>query len=152
MTYEELLKDAESQDLTVKEKPLMGHRGRIKGNKIAIKKDMPTITKACVLAEELGHYYTNSGNILDLSDIKNRKQELQARFWAYNKQIGLLGIVQSFENRCRDLSEMAEYLNVTEEFLSDALACYKGKYGVSVKIDNYIIYFEPSLYIMKTFE
>jgi len=76
-----------------------------------------TIEKKCVLSEELGHHYTTAGNILDLSDVRNRKQELQARLWAYNKHIGLLGIVQAFENRCKDLSEMAEYLNVTEDFL-----------------------------------
>lgn len=35
--------------------------------------------KACVLAEELGHYHTSSGNILDQGDVFNRKQELRAR-------------------------------------------------------------------------
>lgn len=40
---------------------------------------------------------------------------------------------------------MAEYLNVTEDFLAETLHCYKAKYGVCAKIDNYIIYFEPSL-------
>ncbi|MGB4437659.1 MAG: hypothetical protein WBJ13_00230, partial [Sedimentibacter sp.] len=73
----------------------------------------------------------------------------RARLWAYNKQIGLLGIVHAFEARCKDKHEMAEYLNVTEEFLSEALTCYKSKYAISVKIVNYIIYFEPNLYIMK---
>lgn len=58
-------------------------------------------------------------------------------------------IVQAFEARCRNKHEMAEYLNITEEFLSDALGCYKSKYGVSIKIANYIIYFEPCLQIVK---
>lgn len=39
----------------------------------------------------------------------------------------------------------AEYLGVTEQFLYDALKCYKQKYGIYTKIDNYIIYFEPCL-------
>lgn len=29
--------------------------------------------KTCVLAEELGHYYTTTGDILDQSDTMNRK-------------------------------------------------------------------------------
>ena len=38
---------------------------------------------------------------------------------------------------------MAEYLDVTEEYLEEAIDCYKAKYGLYVSIDNYIIYFEP---------
>lgn len=149
MTYEELLEEALHQGLTIKEKPLQANKGRIKGNKIAIKKDIPNVEKACVLAEELGHYHTNTGNIVNLSDVRNRKQELQARLWAYNKKIGLMGIINAYEARCKNKAEMAEYLEVTEEFLEDALKCYKNKYGMSVKLDNYEIYFEPCLYVLK---
>lgn len=45
--------------------------------------------KSCVLAEEIGRRYTTIGDILDQNDMNNRKQELRARLWAYNKQIGL---------------------------------------------------------------
>jgi hypothetical protein len=121
MTYDELLLEAEKNNLIVKEKPLKSHGGRIKGNRIAIKEDMTEIEKACILSEELGHYYVNAGNVINLSDVRNVKQEYQARLWAYNKQIGLIRIVQAFEDRCKDIHEMAEYLNVTEDFLSDAL-------------------------------
>ncbi len=56
MTYDELLEEASNYELIVKEKPLQGNKGRIKGNIIAIKKDIPTTKeKACVLAEELAH-------------------------------------------------------------------------------------------------
>lgn len=88
MNYEELLIEADNNELITKEVPLYANAGRIKGNRIALKKDIPTQPeKACVLAEELGHYYTSTGNILDMEDVRNRKQELRARFWAYNKQI-----------------------------------------------------------------
>ena len=40
---------------------------------------------------------------------------------------------------------MAEYLEVTEEFLRESLDMYRSKYGVCTTLDNYIIYFEPSL-------
>lgn len=111
---------------------------------IALNKEIDTSTeKACVLAEELGHHYTTVGNILDQSSVSNKKQELRARMWAYNKLIGLMGIIKSYEHGCQSYHEMAEYLDVTEEFLRDALKRYHQKYGVCTTVDNYIIYFEP---------
>ena len=134
MNYEELLIEADSNNLIAKEKPLLANAGRIKGNRIAIKKDLPTQTeKACVLAEELGHFYTSTGNILDMSDTSNRKQELRARLWAYNKQIGLRGLIDCYKANCKSIHEMAEYLDVTEEFLLEAIECYRSKYGVYAK-------------------
>lgn len=150
MNYEALLKKADSHQLTVKEKPLRQHDGLIVGNKIAIRKDIETTTeKSCVLAEELGHHYTSSGNILDQSDTMNRKQEYRARLYGYNLKIGLMGIVQAYEHGCRNRYEMAEYLDCTEEYLTEALNCYRSKYGEFTRIDNYIIYFMPTLAVMK---
>ena len=125
MTYEELLIEADKNGLITKEKDLLVNKGRIKGDRIAIKRDIPTLTeKSCVLAEELGHYYTTVGNILDQSETENRKQELKARMWAYDKQIGLSGIIDAYENKCETLHDMAEYLDVTEEFLVETLEAY----------------------------
>lgn len=152
MEYETLLKEADDESLTVKEKPLRANRGRIKGKRIAIEQDMTTTEKSCVLAEELGHHYTSTGNILDLSDVRNRKQELHARLWGYNKMIGLMGIIRAYRHHCRNFYEMAEYLEVTEQFLSEALEQYRRKYGASVTVDNYIIMFEPRLAVMERFE
>ena len=150
MTYEELLQHADSEQIIVKEKPLKNFDGLAFGNKIAIRKDIKTSKeKSCVLAEELGHYYTTSGNILDQSDTMNRKQELKARFTGYNIKIGLIGIVSAYESGCRNLYETAEYLDVTEEYLQDALECYASKYGEYTCIDNYAIYFIPSLMVLK---
>mgnify|MGYP002516703449 CR=1 FL=1 len=150
MTYENLLTAADQEGLLVKEQPLQMSDGLLINKRIAIRKNISTHTeKACVLAEELGHYYTTSGNILDQDEITNRKQELRARLWAYNHQIGLIGIIRAYEHGCRNASEMAEYLNVTEEFLQDALNCYRSKYGICVEFDNYIVFFIPALAVMK---
>lgn len=150
MTYEELLKEADSMGLIVKEKPLQSGDGRIFNNKIAIRKDIPTQTeKACVLAEELGHHCTSSGNIIDQNIVFNRQQELRARMYGYNLNVGLIGIAKAFETGCRNLYEMAEFLGVTEEYLKDAIECYRKKYGIFVAVDNYLIYFEPQLSVAK---
>ena len=150
MTYEVLLNTADQAGLTVKEKPLSESDGLIKGNRIAIRKDIPTqAEKSCVLAEELGHYFTSAGNILDQTDTVNRRQEYRARLYGYNLQIGLRGIISAHTAGCRNLYEMADYLDVTEEYLKEALDCYQSKYGEYVKVDNYMIYFIPTLAVLE---
>mgnify|MGYP001087740463 CR=1 FL=1 len=141
MTYEELLIEADNNNLTVKEKPLPVSKGRLKGNRIAIRKDMTETEKTCVLAEELGHHYTATGNILDQSTV--------GRIVAYNKLVGLRGIVDAYLHHCQSISESAEYLEITEEFLIDSLNYYRNKYGVYTKLDNYVIVFEPNIAVLE---
>lgn len=144
MTYEDLIEEAYGIGLKVKEKPLQGNLGRLHGKRIAVSTRIATSAeKACVLAEELGHYYTTVGNILDQKDTKNRKQELVARAWAYQKAVPLQKIIDAYMFGVSNRYEMSEYLNVPEEFLQNALVYYNGKYGISHKVGNYDIYFEP---------
>ena len=150
MTYEEM--QILHDDLNIVEMDLSevsGLKGLYINGHIAIDAKMSDTEKACVLAEELGHHYTSYGNILDQSDTSNRKQELRARAWAYNKQIGLLGLIRAYEHGCKDKYEIAEYLDVTEEYLEDCIDCYRDKYGECKTIDNYTIYFIPNLMIFK---
>ena len=144
MTYEDLLILSDSENLIVKEKDIPGYGGRIYKNRIAINRSLPTqAEKSCVLAEEIGHHCTSSGDILDQTDIMNRKQEYRARFYGYNLKIGLTGLIRAYEAGCRNFFEMAEFLDATEEYLKEAIQCYKSKYGICTAVDNYIIYFEP---------
>lgn len=150
MTYEEM--QILHDDLNIVEMDLSevsGLKGLYVNGRIAINVKMSDIEKACVLAEELGHHYTTYGNILDQSDTSNRKQELRARAWAYNKQIGLLGLIRAYEHGCRNRFEIAEYLEVTEEVLEECLVFYRNKYGKRTNVDNYVVYFIPNLVIMK---
>ena len=119
---------------------------------VALNSNIETsVEKACILAEELGHHFTSSGNIVFLETQSDRKQERIARGWAYDKMIGLLEIVSAFERRCMNSYEMAEYLGVTEEFLKDALEYYKQKYGTGAKYGQYWISFTPSLMVAKIY-
>lgn len=121
----------------------------INGN-IAINTSVDTTTeKSCVLAEELGHHETSVGNILDMTSAVNRKQERQARLHGYNRLIGLIGLVNAYEHGCQDKYEIAEYLEVTEEYLEDCIECYRNKYGICKQVDNYVVYFIPQLSVMK---
>ena len=144
MNYEQLLTAADQEGLLVKEQPLTEHDGLIRGRRVALRPKIATQKeKSCVLAEELGHYYTSSGDILDQSKVENRKQEYRARLYGYNLKIGLTGLIRAYESGCRNLYEMAEYLDATEEYLMEAIDCYKSKYGLYASIDNYLIYFQP---------
>ena len=127
-------------------------RGLYCDGTVAISKHIDTITeKTTVLAEELGHHYTPTGNILDQTDVSNRKQERHARIWAYDKLIGLSGIIRGFEAGCKSRYELAEFLGVTEEFLQDALDCYESKFGSYIIAGKYVIIFVPTLTVIKSF-
>lgn len=145
--YEELLNDANKSNIVVTDQfNLSGTR--IKGlycdGTIALNRDIYIESeKTCVLAEELGHHYTTVGDIMDQTDVSNRKQERRARIWAYHKLLSLNNLIDSYKYGCRNQFEIAEHLNVTEEFLVDCLEYYKEKYGLYVRKDNYLIYFEP---------
>ncbi|MCI9357781.1 MAG: ImmA/IrrE family metallo-endopeptidase [Lachnospiraceae bacterium] len=152
MKYEALLQEAASKDIYIIENADFDSSADalINGDVIGLNKNINEIRKrTCVLAEELGHYHTTVGNILDQSEVNERKQEVQARAWAYNRLIGLDGIIEAYTQGCRDLCETAEYLEVTEEFLSDAILYYKSKFGTHVKTDGYIIFFEPSIAVLE---
>lgn len=150
LNYEELLNEYTDEDLIIKEKPLQSSNGRIYNNRIAIRKDMPTVDKTCTLAEELGHYYTSSGDILDQENISNRKQEHRARMWAYSKLLPLQFFVLAFKHGCRSIHETAEFLEVSEEFLVDCINAYYSKYGPFLETNGYLFMFsETGLSISK---
>lgn len=123
--------------------------GKCIGNVIIINSVISTEEKIGVLSEELGHYLTTTGDITNQSMISNRKRELKARAWGYNKSIGLIGLVNAFEYGCRHLQDFLEYLNVSEEYFCEAIDYYKSKYGFSTQINDYTITFIPYFHIGK---
>ena len=61
LNYESLLNEASTNDICVVENANFESQadGLINGNVIGLNKNIPTTTKkACILAEELGHYHT----------------------------------------------------------------------------------------------
>ena len=151
-TYEEMQDRAYNAGIDVVEYSFRNKtiKGLYCDGTAAISNDIDTnAERACILAEEVGHQYTSTGNIIDQTNIQNRKQEFRARMWAYNEMIGLMGIIDAYKYGCRNIYEVAEYLEVTEEFLNDALNAYRDKYGVYTIVDNYAIYFIPALLVLE---
>lgn len=119
--YEELI--GEYEHLIIEERPMVND-GLYADGCVWINQDMPTNRKACVLAEEVGHYETSSGNILDQTDTGNRKQELTARKWAYNKVVPEEKISEAISAGYTEVWEIADHLDVDEQFLREALKYY----------------------------
>ena len=150
MTYEELLIEAEELGIIVKECSMKTKDGQCYGNRIAINKNLSNIEKACVLAEELGHYHLTVGDILEQEDnSENYKQELLARRWGYEKNVGVLGILNAFNNGCRTRYEVADYLDVTIDYLNEAIEYFSQKYWNGCQIDNYYLTFDNGIQITK---
>lgn len=151
MNYEDLLNEYANEDLVIKEKPLQSSNGRIYNNRIAIRHDLTTVDKTCTLAEELGHYHTTTGDILDQTNVSNRKQEHRARMWAYEKLIPVQLFILAFKHGCRSIHETAEFLEVSEEFLLECVGAYYSKYGTYLEFNGYLLMFsETGLNISKT--
>lgn len=149
MNYEALLIEAEGRDLIVKEKPLQGSRGRIKGNRIAIRESMTTVEKACVLEEEIAHHDLTVGRIIDQSVVENRKQEHRARMLAYYRRCNPNVIADALRAGHRSLTDIAEHIEVTEEFLVDAIEGYRQKYGLAVQVGEDLLMLEPVALLRK---
>ena len=102
--------------------------------------------KLCAVAEELGHYNTSYGNLLTDPSVDNttiRQQETRAKRWAVKKLVSIKSIIQAYKSGCRSTYEMAEYLEVTEDFFRKSLQQYAEIYGKCKKRGVYIIYFDP---------
>lgn len=120
--YEKLLAEYD-KEVDVEERKMVNEGLYCDGN-IWINKDLTSSRKACILAEELGHHYTTIGDITDQKDVGNRKQERKARKWAFEKLVPLQLIRFSIADGHVEPWDMAEYLDVDEEFLRDALKYY----------------------------
>lgn len=152
MKYEKLMIKYE-KNVKIKEKPLRyGFKGLYKNNKIIIDSNIEISNeKACILAEELGHHFTTYGDIIDQSDIRNVKQELRARAWAYERLVRMVDLINAHKAGIKGRYELADFLEIPEWFLLEAIEYYKSKYGTCYKIDNYLIYFSPNFGIMEFF-
>ncbi|AUM91547.1 ImmA/IrrE family metallo-endopeptidase [Clostridium botulinum] len=151
--YEKLISEAQKQRIEVIEINLGTDKpcGKCIDNMIFINSRINIKDKYCILAEELGHYHLTVGNITNQSKIENRKQECIARRWSNRKLVRILDIIRAHEAGTRNRYELAEFIGVSESFLDECINYYKAKYGTCFTIDNYTVYFEPTLGIVKMF-
>lgn len=121
--YEELVAEYENE-LSIEERK-MSCDGLYCDDVIWINNRLSSAEKLSIVAEEIGHYQTSVGNILDQKNISNFRQEKIARRWAYEKLIPLNEIKKSFKDGITTIYELAEHFDVTEDFMRDCLIYYK---------------------------
>lgn len=84
-----------------------------------------------ILAEELGHYYTNSLYYLNSSKELKDKCELRAKKWAYSVLVPLQKLQEKITQGF-NLYDLADYFNVDIKYMIDCIDFYAEKYGVLV--------------------
>lgn len=145
--YEELIEQARLEGLTVFDKVQFKSRvnGLIVDKTIAISGDIESEReRLCVLAEEIGHHYINTGDIL-----RDPYQENKAHRYA----IDLILSVEMVINTIIELKEnatiatVARELEVTEEFLKESLDLYSKRFEGVVHYKGYVVTFCPHLHI-----
>lgn len=110
---------------------------------ILIRNNMDRVNKLETLAEEIAHLHITYGDIRDQSKLVNRKYELKARRYAYERLITLQGIVDAFHSGACNLYEIALFFEVSQSYVIKTLEHYKMKYGLDVYYKGYVIKFEP---------
>ena len=111
--------------------------------KIFINSNLSEIRKTEILYEELAHHKLTYGNILDQSKDINRKFENYARRHGYEAALPLHIIMEAHNYGVSNLYELAEYVQLSEEYIVEILKHYKNKYGIGTHYGEYLITFDP---------
>ncbi|HEC2150328.1 TPA: ImmA/IrrE family metallo-endopeptidase [Staphylococcus delphini] len=141
--YEELLIEHDNINVIETNKLPEFQSGLYINGQIFIKNDISTYQKHEVLAEEIAHYKISAGNILDQSNMLNRKLELKARRLANESVITLQGLIDAYHNGISNIHEMADFFEVNLDFIQECLKHYQMKYGLYTHYGDYIIEFNP---------
>ena len=138
--YEEMVQYAFNEGVQVIEYDFNGELGGYYcDGYIFIDKSADEPDKIALLAEEIGHYYTATDDISELNTAEKCKQERKGRSWAINKLLSFDDIVESIINGSDTLYQVADDLDLTIEFLNEAIAYYHSKYGSSYDYDGYTV-------------
>ena len=142
MSYEKL--QTQYPHIRIIEKNLpKGLSGLYYDQQIEINKAKNIYEKHCILAEELGHYETTVGDITDLDDLHNRKLEQVARRWGYEKIVSFDHLIECYKLGITTAEEICLHLEITLQYLKEALDVYKQRYGMAVKYNGFLLSFDP---------
>lgn len=82
---------------------------------------------AVCLAHELGHHATNSFyKINSKFETRNRMEERATR-WAVEQLVPIRKLKNELKNGLTEIWQLAEFFNVTPEFMNDVIRVYKAK-------------------------
>lgn len=96
------------------------------------------------VAEEIGHYLTTIGNIIDQDTNLKRKQERQARDIGASLVVSPSDIIDCYENGCKTIDDCVIHLGVTNQVFEDAISYYARRFN-GIKTENgYTIFFREN--------
>ncbi|WP_210133739.1 ImmA/IrrE family metallo-endopeptidase [Staphylococcus sp. GDY8P131P] len=142
-SYEKLLAQYDDEIIIEETNLKKGLAGLYLGEVILIEKRLNSVNKLETLYEEIAHHLITYGDIRDQSKMLNRKFELKARRLGSELAISLDDIINAFHHGVQNLYEMSQYLDISEEYVLNALNHYKMKFGLMVYHHGYVIKFEP---------
>lgn len=133
--YEELM--LKFPELNYKFDPLMPlhQKGMIHGSIVYLNPQQNYEELNSTVAEEIGHYLTGSGNIIEQDTPEKRKQEQKARDTGATILVTPRDILDCFESGCVSVWECAEHLSITEKTFKAAIKYYARKYD-GIKTEN----------------
>ena len=113
-SYEKLLCEYE-EEVQIKETNLShGFKGLYYDGHILIDSSLTETEKYCILAEEIGHHFTSSGNIIiRINALIDNKEQARG---CLRKVIPLSDLVSALMDCCTNYYEIAEYLNISQDF------------------------------------
>lgn len=133
--YEELM--LKFPELNYKFDPLMPlhQKGMIHGSIVYLNPQQNYEELNSTVAEEIGHYLTGSGNIIEQDTPEKRKQEQKARDTGATILVTPGDILDCFESGFVSVWECAEHLSITEKTFKAAIKYYARKYD-GIKTEN----------------
>ncbi|MGF2943243.1 ImmA/IrrE family metallo-endopeptidase [Enterococcus xiangfangensis] len=121
---------------------LTGYTGLYRNGRLYLDRNRKLSEKIVVLAEEYAHHKLTTGNIIDYRSPGAWKEEWKARRYAIEKIVSLDDLLNCALNDCHSKLECAEYLDVTPDFIEEALTHYHSKFGSSHYHRNYQFFFD----------
>lgn len=88
-------------------------------------------------AEEIGHWKTTAGNIMETKTLYDQRQELEARQLGYMMIVGLDGLINCFDKGITTPWDIADYFECNIDYVWSALNTYKVKYGENFDYKGY---------------
>lgn len=111
--------------------------GLIYDNDVYINQHHSVEEQTGYVAEELGHAYTTIGDISELKNRADKRQERQARRWGMNQLVSPKDLVKFAEDSQTTVYEVAEDLEITPEYLLDGLQNIREQYGEQFRYKEY---------------
>lgn len=99
-------------------------KGLVIGNEITLNSDITETEQIQWLYEELGHFETSVGDIIDYSKLQNAKQEHRARVWGIKRLIAHEIIDEYKSKGADDDYEVADELGIQISYLHEAGRIY----------------------------